>query len=133
MNGQGNRMARGATLAALLAGIALATPAAAAVHGCTGGKGLAAIGIAEASRAPATDGGPLFEQLVRIREVGGPAGEAGFPRAGDVLLEIDGHRITTAEAAARYAALAPGEEVRLTVRRGDRVRRGAVTVQACSA
>src|SRR3954468_4896173 len=41
-------------------------------------------------------------------------------REGDVLVAVDGHLITTDEAADRLAAVRRGDRVRLTVRRGGR-------------
>lgn len=68
------------------------------------------LGIAETS-------GLVVSQLYR----GAPADEAGV-RPGDVLIEIEGQAVTTANAARRQVFQVPvGELVHLTIRRGDRV------------
>lgn len=122
-----------ALAAAITLAVSAGSASAANGHGCPAQSGaLPALGLPSVSRAPAGEDGALFKQSVRIKEVGPAIAAAGFPRPGDVLLEIDGLRVTTPEAAERYASLAPGEQVRLTIRRGQHVRRGMVDVQACS-
>lgn len=62
-----------------------------------------------------------FEEAPRLYQVrqGGPAWTAGL-RGGDVLEEIDGIPLTSAEGGRRFARVRPGREVVWTVRRGSR-------------
>lgn len=61
-----------------------------------------------------------FSEPPVIRRVveNGPAHAAGL-RSGDTLLRIDGLDITAPEGGAAFASIAPGDTVRLTVRRED--------------
>jgi PDZ domain len=69
-----------------------------------------------------------FDAEPRISGVrdGGPA--EGRLRDGDVIVAVDGQLITSSAGGRRYSAIDPGDQVRLSVRRGGRVQE--VTVRA---
>ena len=70
------------------------------------------------------------EPMVRGISEGGPSD--GIIEPGDIITAIDGNLITTREAGELFAMATPGEEVTLTVRRGDRVSKHRITpTQSC--
>jgi membrane-associated protease RseP (regulator of RpoE activity) len=71
-----------------------------------------------------------FRSEPRVGSVrpGSPA--EGEIKPGDVIAAIDGLLITTSEAGERFADISPGDEVTLTVRRGDRVRKVTLVARA---
>lgn len=128
---------RAAAALALLALHAAPEAARAQDRACDGGRGVvvADLGIEPLPRSasvdPSTDEVEVrFDPDVRIAGVRPDGPAAGRLREGDVLVALDGHRITTRDAARRYAELRPGERVRLSVRRG--VRSEEVTITAAA-
>jgi len=57
---------------------------------------------------------PVVERV----EPGSPADEAGLT-AGEVLTQIDGHRLTSSEGGERFGALGKGDRIAVTYRRGS--------------
>lgn len=122
----------GWTTAAALAVAVLGTaPAPAQAQGeiCAIGRGglMTDLGFDRPARSM-RPGGPhghgelVFESEPRITGVRDEGPAAGRLREGDVLVAVDGEPITTRAGARRYAAIDPGEKVRLSVRRGGDVR-----------
>ena len=112
-----------------------ANPMAAQARSCDEGRGAVAPDLGfdrprRASRPGPRDAGPelYFATEPRITGVraGGPA--AGKLRNGDLLVSLDGAPITSGEAAARYAQLAPASIVRFAVRRDAEVREVTLVV-----
>jgi hypothetical protein len=68
-----------------------------------------------------------FEGEPRIGGVRANGPAAGRLRDGDVIVAIDGQLITTRSAGLRYSAVDPGDQVRLSVRRGGRVQDVTIT------
>jgi len=62
----------------------------------------------------------VFHSEPRVREVSAEGPAAGKLREGDILTAIDGVLITTREGSRRFATVAPGAPVTLTVRRDGR-------------
>lgn len=113
---------------ALLLAALHAAPGEAQGRSCDDGRGtlMTDLGFQPLTGSVSTDprsGAPEleFDSEPRITGVraGGPA--AGKLREGDVVVALDGQPITTREGARRYSGIAPGELVRLTVRRGGQV------------
>jgi S1-C subfamily serine protease len=114
--------------AAALALLATAPHEAAAA--CAGNGPLHDLGILGIS-APAANVEPdpsvLFSRAPRVLQVADGSSAFGKLREGDLLVSIDGHAITSPDAARHYAGIRPGDEVRLTVKRRDTLR-GATVV-----
>ncbi|HYR09201.1 MAG TPA: PDZ domain-containing protein, partial [Longimicrobium sp.] len=118
--------------AALVAAMVCAAPGAAQRVGqpCDGGRGRiqadlgfdqlgGSIGVhQENDERPVWEfgGEPVISQ---VRENGPAAG--GRLRDGDAIVAVDGQLITTAEGGRRFSAIDPGDQVRLSIRRGGRV------------
>lgn len=67
------------------------------------------------------DGEPSFGTQPRIEDVRSSGPAAGRLREGDLLLAVDGIAITEPAGARRYTRARPGDRLRLTVQRDDRV------------
>lgn len=126
--------------AALVAAMVCASPAAAQRVGqsCDNGRGriVADLGFDGLSGplgiSQHDDQRPVWEfrgePVVDAVRAGGPA--AGRLRDGDAIVAVDGQLITTSAGGRRFSAIDPGDQVRLSIRRGGRVQ--DVTVQAGS-
>jgi hypothetical protein len=126
--------------AALVAAMACAAPAAAQQVGqaCENGRGrvVADLGFDELSGplgiSQHNDQRPVWEFRGEpvIDEVRGNGPATGRLRDGDAIVAVDGQLITTAEGGRRFSAIDPGDQVRLSIRRGGRVQ--DITVRAGS-